>query len=115
MAEQLGRRRRFIACINRNLERVLHVNETDYSDADNIRQSAQDALDTTLEEQRERLVRRTQQLNEIRRLLLLVPRGIRTRLHNCEPLQRLREALREVRLDQLPGELLDQLNELNIF
>lgn len=106
MAEHVGKRQRFINCVNRNLERVLHVNE----------QQEESSTTTVLyEDDFERFFKVQRSINEIRRLLLLVPRGLRTRLHNCEPLQRIREALTGLRLDQLPGELLDQLNELNLL
>lgn len=117
MAERLGKRQRFIACINRNLERVLNV-EQDYSGASDSRQSEQQEESSSTimyEDDYEKFFRMQRRINEVRRLLLLIPRGMRTRLHDCEPLQRLREALRDLRLDQLPGELINQLNELNLL
>lgn len=113
-----SRRRRFISAVNNTLERLLHVNDqNDYSVSDD-RQS--DELidieqDLSLEQQREEFFRNHRRIQEIQRLLLLIPRGLRNRLQNSETLNRIRDLLRDVRLEQLPGHVLDQLNELNLF
>lgn len=90
------RRRRFANFVNRNLERALMIRQ------DN---------NNRIEETEEEVQNQVQRIAQIRAILASIPRGVRRLVAN-ETLQRIREALSGLRIDQLPAEILEQLNEL---
>lgn len=102
--ENQGRRRRFIAMVNRNLEGLLRVNV-----------AAEEVEEVALEENEEQfqqLARRTRQINEIRRLVRLVPRAIINRVAHSTAIARIRELIADLRVENLPQDLLDFLNDV---
>lgn len=114
-----SKRRMFIGLVNRGLERVLNVGQQDYSGANDSRQSIeqQEESSTTAlyEDDYEKFFRTQRRINEVRRLLLLLPRGLRARLNNSEAVTMIRDLLRDINLSELPGDLLDQLKDFNFF
>lgn len=114
-----SRRRRFINGVNSLLTRALNVNDQDdYSDHE-VRQSEDIHYVPTpqelLDQEREQYFRVHRQIQELRRLVTIVPRGIRRRLMESETMNRIKEILDNTRLEDLPGDLLEVLNDLNIF
>lgn len=115
-----SKRRMFIGLVNRGLERVLNVGQQDYSGANDSRQSIdqQEESSTTTalyEDDYEKFFRTQRRINEVRRLLLLLPRGLRARLNNSEVVTSIRQLLADINLSELPGDLLDQLKDFNFF
>lgn len=109
-----SKRRAFIALVNRGLERVLHVR--DEQEFDFVVDEQPTAVVDEQEEQYQRNRALTLRINELRRLLLLIPRGIRNRFQNSETMNRIREIIHNADwLSQLPDDLLNELREFNLF
>lgn len=106
-----GRRRRFINFVNRNLERVLAVNTPIEGRVENVQE-----IDNILFEEEENQVINEEEKNRrilaLIQLLARIPRGISRRLINNHLVEQIREAVRGLRIDQLPAAIVQQLNEI---
>lgn len=112
-----ARRRRFINFVKTGLERALAVNtpgqrlpqntEEIYEEDNVLFEQEEQLVDNLNEDQRERI--RT--LEKLNRLLLAMPRALRTRAENSHIVERIREALSGLRIDQIPEALMETINE----
>lgn len=97
------RRAMFADWANRNLRRALRIHDN---------QDNSLAIEHEIEEDIVLTVEETEQkLTKIRALLAAIPRGIRRVVQN-NVLERIREALHGLRIDQIPEELMEQLNNI---
>lgn len=103
--ERLSKRRRFINCVNRNLEHLLNVN-----DPEQVLDEEWNVVDE-VEEQRRRLIIRTRQINELRSILTALPRAMR-RLATGRIATQIKDYIHDIRLENLPQDVLDMLNEV---
>lgn len=104
-------RRAFIAKVNRGLERVLRVSA---EEPEELPLTPEQLAAQEQEEQYQQLATATLRVAELRRLLLLIPRGLRTFGRNNTTVIRIRELLANMRLDTLPADLVELINELPI-
>lgn len=96
--ELIGRRRRFIGAVTRGLEALLHIVE-------------EEAVAIEQEEQFRQLATRTRQLNELRNLINSIPRQAR-RLVQGAAAQRIREYIQDIRIENIPADLLQLINDI---
>lgn len=110
----MSRRVRFIAAVNRNLERVLRVN---VPEAEELPQVEGVILPPTPEELLVLEAGNVQQqrLQVLRRVLFAIPSGVARRMLQHHTVLEIRELLRNVRLEDIPGELLEILNNLDFL
>lgn len=110
-----ARRRRFVAFVNRNLERALAVNTPTEGRIENNNNVVTEENPLFVEEQdvvllTEEEQKRLRRLQKLHAMLLAIPRGIRNRLEENRILQELREAIAGLRVDQIPEAIMDTLN-----
>jgi hypothetical protein len=110
-------RRAFIAKVKSGLEKVLLVEdiEPEIEAESELPPTPEELLAQEHDEEYLKLVKATRRIQEIRRLLFLLPRGLKNLVRNNPVSARIRELLDGVRLDTLPGDLLEKLNDLNII
>lgn len=102
-------RRAFIAKVNRGLERVLRVQE-EYEPE--LPPTPEELAAQEQEAEFQQLIRRTEQIAEIRRLALALPRGLRAIYRNNPAVLRIKELLDGLNLPTLPTDVADLINEL---
>lgn len=95
------RRRRFITLVNRGLERVLAVN----TPIEGRVEQQQEQAEVSLEEQ-------TSRIRQLRAILAAIPNGIARRVVDNQTVARIRELLQGVRLDSLPDDIINMINEI---
>lgn len=104
-----ARRRRFINFVNRNLERALAVNTPIEGRVENnVQEEYQEEDIVLINEEQERQLRRVEKLH---RILLAIPRALRNRVENSDLVQRLKEAVAGLRIDQIPEAVMETLND----
>jgi len=101
-----SKRRRFINLVNRNLEALLNVTHQEQ-----VLEYELDVVEDDYEEERRRLTLRTRQINELRAILTALPRAVR-RLAQGRIAMQIRDYIHDIRLENLPQDVLDMLNEV---
>lgn len=107
------RRRRFITFVNRNLERVLAVNNPIEGRVEN--ENTEVYYQNTEVEDEDTVVVTEEQKRRLERLVAIlarIPSGIQRRFLNNHVVEEVRNAVRGLRLDQIPEALLEQLNNI---
>lgn len=108
-----GRRQRFVNFVSRNLERALRVDQADSAAEEEV---PEEVLPMTpqqlLDLEREEYFRVHRAVQRLRELVLILPRGVRRHLLQHPVVLEVRELLRGLRVDQIPAELLNLLNDL---
>lgn len=106
-ASKMSRRVRFIAAVNRSLERVLHVAPEE--EVVNLPPTPEELLLIEAGNVQQ------QRLQVLRRVLFAIPSGVARRMLQHHTVLEIRELLRNVRLEDIPRELLDILNNLEFL
>lgn len=109
------RRRRFITFVNRNLERILAVNNPVEGRVELVTDENTEVYYETTEVTDEDTVVTDEQKRRLERLVAIlakIPSGIQRRFVNNHVVEEVREAVRGLRLDQIPEVLLEQLNNI---
>lgn len=105
--ERLSKRRKFINLVNRTLENLLF---NDGPDEEQYLDYEEELIDE-VEEQRQRLALRTRQINELRSILSALPRAMR-RVATGRVMTQIRDYIHDIRLENMPQDLLDMINEI---
>jgi len=107
---EFSKRRLLINAVTRGLEKVLRVEEQSSNHPNEVEVISLPPRPTEIDEaeseQRRKIVR------EIRRLLFVIPRGLRTRLLTCPGVSRIRELVEGIDIRTLPEDIFNALTEM---
>jgi len=102
-------RRALIAKVNRGLERVLRVEAAEQEPE--LPLTPEELAAQEQEEQFQRLIRRTEVVTELQRIMAFVPRNMR-RMLEARVVARIRELVRGFDITSFPQDLAEFINEV---